>query len=483
MGGGQYLKSASILIFLFAWSTHGYGKPRHTESGSVSQETTNNFLEETEGVDQDVILRRFEESREIAKLLDVPFNQKFIDKTFDFFSERGILTDDPNVSREDIADFLKEVGGKKPTEELIRIGEAFVRGEKDKFEKEEKEKSGGEKGRDEIGSKPGDGNPSNIPINLKNEIAVNESASKGGSGGSGNGAFGSPNVSQGGGGGGDSPPIPSSLQNQLVGVPSSSSSPFPMTSPSSGGSSKVEAFNDPFSRRKKDLSPSSEVSPSRSSGESIRSSEAGERSVSPPPMRVMITTTGDKTTPVANVVPPIAGVAQNGKEAAAAEGTTPMPIGGNLAQGANSTLPVTPVILGELPEKADVPPIFGSSSGGSEKSESSGGSYEVASTSKKSGPKGLLELIRAFLGMGFSSGPAKEENMLVSGELATSPSSLVTPEIERIPAAAEFSFLPSFDSDDFVSFMQSENSWIYGSGVLLLIAACAFVPYYWRKKK
>jgi len=84
--------------------------------------------------DEAVLQRRYEDTRELATLLGVPFDQPFLNKAFDFYSKRGLFTNDPNVSEDDIRSFISDVGGQEPSEELVRMGRAFVTEKKEEFQ-------------------------------------------------------------------------------------------------------------------------------------------------------------------------------------------------------------------------------------------------------------------------------------------------------------------------------------------------------------
>lgn len=88
--------------------------------------------------DEAVLLRRYEDSRELATLLGVPFDQSFLNKAFDFYTQRGLMTNDPNVSEEDIRSFITDVSGQEASDDLVKMGKRFVAEKKQEFESEVK---------------------------------------------------------------------------------------------------------------------------------------------------------------------------------------------------------------------------------------------------------------------------------------------------------------------------------------------------------
>lgn len=115
-----------------------------------------------------LMLRRYDDTKQLAQIIGARFDQNFVNRAFDFYSKNGLLKDNPNVSEAQIRSFLKEVGGIQDNEVLIKVGKAFVEQKKEEFLAKNKSQGGSEKT-----SNPGDSSNAS-PENRQNQIAKSQ---------------------------------------------------------------------------------------------------------------------------------------------------------------------------------------------------------------------------------------------------------------------------------------------------------------------
>jgi len=533
-----------ILTAICSFPEYAVARDRHAGPSQSQESTPSKFESESnaDGVDQEVLFRRIEDTRELAKILNVPFNKNFLDKAIDFYAQRGMLTDDPKVTEDDIRGFLKEVAGKTDTESLVKVGKEFVQEKQQEFRSEQgrpdRDRDGdGDRDRDDDRrdgrrggrDRDGDGRRGSrigglmekMGAELKELEKIEKELSKGLSAQAAAGAKGTADGATEGSGGpaggpaanlhkpGSAPTsenatAPKDLKSQIAGTPTAATFvPAPAVSFTTVPAPLLgqgPVFNDPFVSKPKVEPPTAETKPATAA-------------VTPPPaINVEPVAPSTEEKPIASIANRLI---PRGKSIAAAPiATADLPETKPVTNAAAiEALPITPptgaastIPLAQNDSKSLLPPqemedaldsngqavelgskapatssfaaaptSFGGSSENYPSSPPARAAKIVTAGNKVSEPpKSLIEKFRAVIGM---------ENRRNDPSVNTTEPAPKR-EISRYTVMAETSFLPHFDSNDFPAFIaQSEHPWLVSLSALTFLAACAAVPYYFRRKR
>jgi len=536
-----------ILACTCSFPEYASARDRHATPSQNQEKTPSKFESESnaDGVDQEVLFRRIEDTKELAKILNVPFNKNFLDKAIDFYAQRGMLTDDPKVTEDDIRGFLKEVAGKTDTESLVKVGKEFVQERQQEFRSEQgrpdRDRDGeGDRDRDDDRrdgrrggrdrDRDGDGRRGSrigglmekMGAELKELEKIEKELAKGlgaqGTAGT-KGVEGSSDGSNGGPGGptanlhkpgsgptSESAAAPKDLKSQIAGSPTAATFvPTPAVSFTTVPAPLLgqgPVFNDPFVSKPKvepttaetkpatvavtpppainvePVAPSTEEKPIASIANRLtpRGKSIAAAPLSAPDLQMTKPTTNAaavEALPIvaSNGASPATPLAQNISksllppqemdDALDSNGQT-TEIGPQVPTPATSTLAATPSSYGGSSESYPSSP------------PARAAKIVTAGNKVSEPPKSLIEKFRAVIGM--------ENRRHDPSEKISEP--VPKRELSRYTVMAETSFLPHFDSNDFPAFIaQSEHPWLVALGALTFLAACAAVPYYFRRKR